>query len=362
MLAYNVFLVLASCAAAVNAFSLYPRIQLSTEAITNSTWDTVMADFSYKSTNGSIIGAYNVTVPYYYWSSKYNKDTIILVPGRGEPVIKYRETIYDLFRNGFNVLSMDHKGQGFSRPRPCPETPALLAIHDFNEYVDDLSAIIEVYKKKFSWNSFWPAALRKTFIFGHSMGGAISALWLIKNPGKVDAAVLSAPMLQLAFDAPTIASLGELAKTGLCAATPGTATVPSLDINDANFARASTASRLRWTLQKKLEWGKYPQNVLAGSAASWLYQAVVGGEYARANANKATDPILVLSGKNDTTVVPVGSNSFCEGKIPGSNATFPKAPNCKLIEYADSKHEVYNERDFIRTPALTAAIEFFRRC
>ncbi|KAI8814503.1 Alpha/Beta hydrolase protein [Cladochytrium replicatum] len=359
----KILLAVIACAVAVNGFSLGLSYKFSTEAITNRTWDTDMAKFFYTSRNGSIIGARNMTIPYYLWSSKLNKDTIIVVPGRGEAMFKYREFVYDFFRNGYNILGIDVSGQGFSSPRPCPGT-GLTASYDFNDYSDDLVQIVNLYKKKYAGDSLWPAFLRKTFIFGHSMGGAISALYLTKNPGVVDAAVLSGPMLELGIDDATTNALGQLASTGLCVTLPGESTVPTeadTTINEMNFQAAGTASRVRFVKEKTLEWKVYKDVLLAGNAVSWIYQAVVGPRSARQNANKATDPILILFGKNDSFVLASGAQQFCEGKVPGRNQTYPRAPNCKLIMYDDARHEVYNERDFIRTPALTAALDFYRR-
>ncbi|KAI8800868.1 hypothetical protein BJ742DRAFT_779927 [Cladochytrium replicatum] len=233
----------------------------------------------------SIVGAGNVTAQFYLWSSKLYKDTIIVAPGRERAMLKWRETAYDSFRNGYNVRDMDHRGQGVLEPRSC-SSRRLLALNDFDDYVDELTAVIKAFKANYASDSIWPKALRKTDIFEHSMGDfqAACCFWPLRAPA-------------------------------------GTATVADTTITEAAFLRESTASRVCWFKQKGVEWGLYPQNVLAGSAASWTNQAVVGGENARANANKVIDPIFVVFGMNDTLVLPSGPESICEGKTPSTKVS-----------------------------------------
>ena len=42
------------------------------------------------------------------------KGAIVLVSGRTESMLKYKEVAYDLFRNGWSVYIHDHRGQGLS--------------------------------------------------------------------------------------------------------------------------------------------------------------------------------------------------------------------------------------------------------
>ena len=63
---------------------------------------------------------------------------IVVCPGRIESYIKYAELAYDLFHLGFDVLIIDHRGQGLSG-RMLPDTHRG-HVDNFSDYVDDLAA------------------------------------------------------------------------------------------------------------------------------------------------------------------------------------------------------------------------------
>ncbi|MCT6568541.1 alpha/beta fold hydrolase, partial [Staphylococcus aureus] len=39
---------------------------------------------------------------------------VVVVPGRIESYVKYPEVAYDLFQQGYDVIVLDHRGQGRS--------------------------------------------------------------------------------------------------------------------------------------------------------------------------------------------------------------------------------------------------------
>ena len=67
-----------------------------------------------------------------------NDRVIVVCPGRIESYIKYAELAYDLFHLGFDVLIIDHRGQGLSG-RMLPDTHRG-HVDNFSDYVDDLAA------------------------------------------------------------------------------------------------------------------------------------------------------------------------------------------------------------------------------
>lgn len=85
---------------------------------------------------------------------------IVVCPGRIESYIKYAELAYDLFHLGFDVLIIDHRGQGLSG-RMLPDTHRG-HVDNFSDYVDDLAA--------FWQQEVQPGPWRKRYILAHSMG------------------------------------------------------------------------------------------------------------------------------------------------------------------------------------------------
>lgn len=115
--------------------------------------------------------------------------TVVLMAGRSEFIEKYFEVIAELQSRGFNVASMDWRGQGLSdRLLPVREKGHIL---DFRSYRADLLRFAEeVAMKRFEG----PYAL-----LTHSMGGAPALQVLADGYERFCCAVLCAPMTRL-FD------------------------------------------------------------------------------------------------------------------------------------------------------------------
>ena len=74
---------------------------------------------------------------------KIDVGAIVISSGRTEAAIKYKELIYDLFRLGYSVYIMDHRGQGLSER--MLEDPDLGYVEDFQFYIDDLKSFFDLY-------------------------------------------------------------------------------------------------------------------------------------------------------------------------------------------------------------------------
>ena len=69
------------------------------------------------------------------------RGTVILSPGRTEPIEKYYEVIGDFLRRGFCVLAHDWRGQGLSE-RALPNSRKG-HVHDFSGYDRDLESFVK---------------------------------------------------------------------------------------------------------------------------------------------------------------------------------------------------------------------------
>ncbi len=113
-------------------------------------------------------------------------------PGRIESYVKYAELAYDLFHCGYDVVIIDHRGQGRSG-RLLADTHRGHVVN-FSDYVDDLAA--------FWQQDVQPGPWRKRYILAHSMGGAIATLFLQRQPQAFHAAVFCAPMFGIVMPLP----------------------------------------------------------------------------------------------------------------------------------------------------------------
>jgi len=114
------------------------------------------------------------------------RGSVVVSPGRSEPIEKYFEVVQDLLNRGFVVLVHDWRGQGLSH-RALPDRLKGHAA-GFKDFLADHQALLAAFETR----------LPKPWIaLGHSMGGCLLLLALASGERRFAAAVLSAPMLGL---------------------------------------------------------------------------------------------------------------------------------------------------------------------
>ncbi|MFZ5893808.1 MAG: alpha/beta fold hydrolase [Myxococcota bacterium] len=119
------------------------------------------------------------------------RGSVILSPGRTEPIEKYQEVIADLVARGYHVLVHDWAGQGLSQ-RFLPDSLAGDVEGSFQALLADYTDIVSKHAAELP---------RPWIVVGHSMGGALSAAALADASahevfGGFDAAALCAPMME----------------------------------------------------------------------------------------------------------------------------------------------------------------------
>jgi lysophospholipase len=114
---------------------------------------------------------------------------IMIMHGYCEFFGKYHETACRFYQAGFSVFFLELRGHGKSE-RSHDAEDQRVHVGDFNEYVEDLHSFLQ--KAVIPHNR-----TGRLFLFGHSMGGAVSALFLEKHRDMFRCAVLSSPMMQL---------------------------------------------------------------------------------------------------------------------------------------------------------------------
>ena len=115
------------------------------------------------------------------------RGVVLIAHGYAEHLGRYREFVAHLNARGLAAAAIDHRGHGRSGgPRGhCP---------DFAELVFDLGRLAERV------DGWWPGVPRA--LFGHSMGGLLAYLYLLRHPETVCCGALSAPALRLPDDTP----------------------------------------------------------------------------------------------------------------------------------------------------------------
>jgi alpha-beta hydrolase superfamily lysophospholipase len=107
---------------------------------------------------------------------------VLIAHGYAEHLGRYRHLIAHLTARGLAAAGIDHRGHGRSGG---PRGHCL----DLAEMVADLRLLAEEAAR------WWPG--RPQLLFGHSMGGLIAFLYLVRHPETVRAGALSAPALRI---------------------------------------------------------------------------------------------------------------------------------------------------------------------
>ncbi|MGY3924893.1 alpha/beta fold hydrolase [Aeromonas jandaei] len=319
---------------------------LTSEADVPTLYQQTLPDFwRQHAIEGEFKGKDGIAIRYAALRQEKVDRAILIVNGRVESYLKYQELAWDLWRQGYSLYLIDHRGQGMSG--------RMLNDHDkgyvdqFDDYVVDL--------KQFHDQIIMADKPAKLFLLAHSMGGAISARYLERWPDDIRAAVLSSPMLGINLGglpkwlakglATTIGTLG-----GWFGEPPyGPGQGPYQDHGFAD--NELTHSQSRYQAFRQI-YEQHPQIKLGGATAHWIYQGITGADAAIADANAIKTPLLLLQAGNDSVVDNAAQDAFC---------TKASCEGGKPLRIEGAWHELFIESDDKRQPALTAMLDFFAR-
>jgi lysophospholipase len=266
---------------------------------------------------------------------------IFIAHGYAESTLKYRELAYSFFQQGYSVYVWDHRGHGWS-DRIGPQKHSVDVIR-FSDYSDDLSSLLTHFPQRQEL---------PTFIFAHSMGGAIAIDFMQKNPDRIQAAVLSSPLL-----VPRLRGLPARLVTWLARSLARVHAPDKCSIGSAqtaaefwSFQFAGTRSRARFDLFKKDTMDADLR--MAGPTNRWVITTFTSTAALLDPERMARlrMPLFVATAGYDRLVRADAIERFCD-----------QAPNCEPHLYADSFHEIWNERDMIRNPFLDDILSFYQR-
>ena len=140
--------------------------------------------------DGYMKSADGTRIHYGYVTTPVAKAAIVISHGFTECMPKYYEMIYYFAKAGYSVYMVEHRGHGFS-DRSVSDI-SMVTVNSFDDYVSDLDMFIrEIVMKR--------EGRRPLYLYGHSMGGAIAALYLEKHPEVFTKAVLSSPMIEMLY-------------------------------------------------------------------------------------------------------------------------------------------------------------------
>ena len=256
------------------------------------------------------------------------RGSVVLSPGRTEPIEKYFEVVGDLTRRGFVVLVHDWAGQGLS-DRLHPDS---LRGHadSWRGFLQDYAAVIDAYT----------ARLPKPWLaLGHSMGGGLTALALGEGEVRFAGAVLSSPMMGVQTGGRAPAQLRWVSKLMRLAGRGGGLPLPPVDpLRETFETNVLTHDPARWETARGQVLA-HPDLLLGGPTWAWLSFALeLSARLKRpGEAEGIAVPVTVVAAGDERLVDNAQSRAFAD-----------RLPQGRYVEVEGAYHELLMETDPVR--------------
>ena len=231
------------------------------------------------------------------------RGVVLIAHGYAEHLGRYKGFVEHLAARGIATAALDHRGHGRSAG---PRGHCL----DFHELVSDLRTLADMAAE------WWAETPR--LLFGHSMGGLIAFLYLLRHPETVRAGALTGPAFRVPDQAPR-------------------------SVQRIAILLGRVAPRL--TLKSKLDQTALARDPAVGqayvkdplvhrAATVGFFRAIKAAQaIARIEAPKLKVPLLILQGDADRIVDPAGAADIA------ARLTSPH----QLIMLPGYFHELLNE-------------------
>ncbi|WP_428770666.1 alpha/beta fold hydrolase [Treponema sp. HNW] len=259
---------------------------------------------------------------------------IVIFHGFCEFCSKFDEFVYYVLKQGYALCRFDQFGHGFSGRET--KNSSKVHIRSFQTYVDCAHAVVEQIACPLA------ADLSKTahkkvplFLFAHSMGGAVAALFLQQYPDVFKAAVLASPMLELNIPGMSNTT-ARLMLTFIRLFAGGERFFRKDGDFTGNYVFADykkticSERRFFYHFNKRKTEVRY--QTWNGTYA-WLDESLkaIRRIFKKGNLQKITAPILLFQAEKDDTVPLGGQNRFVE-----------LVPSARMIVCTGANHELYN--------------------
>lgn len=277
---------------------------------------------------------------YEYFLCENSKASVVVVHGLSEFTKKYYEVAAYFLNQGYNVFLFDLRCHGLSQR--LTEDIELIHVDAFKDYADDLEQFID--------KIVIPAEEKPVYIYSHSMGGGISAMYLEKNSEKIKKAVLSSPMIEPYAGKTPVFLARFFMWVENTFMNPAAKWNFSSEFNpEHSFKNSSDSSEARFNhnLNMRINNANYRTTPLS---IGWVYNSLTLKRKLlkhRAIKNIKT-PILLISAGKDTVVKNSAQKKFAK-----------KCKTCRMETVLDSKHSMLTGDNNTLTQHLKLVLDFF---
>ncbi len=276
------------------------------------------------------------------YSADAPKGTVLVLHGFTENADKFAELTYSLLQNGFSVLSYDQRGHGRSwRDEKVKADPSLTHVSDFNEYERDLEAVCGSVLKNMP---------KPWMIFAHSMGGAVTGLFLERNPDVFTRAALCAPMIAANLGMPRllVSALCRFFKLFGMGKKRVFISRPYDGPEDFNAGFATSKARFDWFDQIKHDHREFWNN---GPTYAWTLESIKVTKWLLASGapEKIACPVRLYTAEKDISVMPEEQRRFI-GRVKQGERVLVKG----------AFHEIYRSEDDVLFPWWHDVLTFLK--
>ncbi len=278
---------------------------------------------------------------YEYFLAENSTASIVIVHGLSEFTKKFYEVTSYFLHQGYNVFLYDQRCHGLSDR--LTDRIDLIHVDRYDDYAEDLRIFIDTVVT--------PVDDKPLYLYSHSMGGAVSLLYLAKYRDKIQKAVLSAPLIEpVSVDLPRwfiCPSVG-LAKwfCGRKSKFP-----LSSEFNpDHPHRKSADASKNRFEHNLNMR-RENPQYQTTPLSFGWNHRTLQLRPrlLSRRITRRIQTPLLLLSAEKDTVVKNEPQHIFAA-----------RCPVCTLVTVKDTNHGMLTGTYETLTEHLTRTLDFYR--
>lgn len=290
---------------------------------------------------GYFMGTNNVNIYYEKYCIEKEKGAIVICHGFSECINKFTEMIYYFLEMGYSVYAIEHRGHG----RSCSLSKtdkSQVNIDKFENYVEDLKLFLDEIVTKNS---------SELYLYAHSMGGAIGAMFLEEYDKYFKKAILSSPMMEIETGKFS-KRMSYIISSLYVVARKGDKYVLGHGPFDGKYHLEESGTSNKYRYENHLEELKENEKLQrSGGSFKWLLESLKATDKILKNKNveKIDIPILLFQAGRDTFVRAGGQNEFCE-----------RVKNCRKIRFGNAKHEIFLENDEILIEYLKKIKEFLK--
>jgi lysophospholipase len=272
------------------------------------------------------------------------RGTCVLLNGQTEFIEKYFEVIDELRGRGFQVATMDWRGQGDSTRFTKDSRKSFVG--DFSEYDQDLHTLMNWIVTPMLGANEKPVAL------AHSMGAHNLLRNLARHPASFKACVLSAPMIATSFRGQREFLVRAITALQMWRGRQADWVwgMEGRDPHKVNFASQLVTSDPQRFERTQSLLREHPDLRLAGATWGWLAAALRSMDWLRSQAPAITTPLLMVGAGRDRICITPAAKAFAQA-----------APHADYVEIKEAEHEILMERNPIRAKFWAAFDAFMAR-